>query len=120
MYFVVVSQQGPSWDTSRTMRDQQLWPDHVAFINGLIDDGFLLLGGPLADRSRPDDDFSPASEPVGDGRLYRTMVVVQASESGAADGRLAEDPWIRSGVLVRTSIERWEVLVGDPSAAGEA
>ena len=120
MYFVVTSEQGPGWDTSRTMREQQLWPEHAAFINGLIDDGVLLLGGPLADRSRPDDDFSPATEPVGDDRRYRTMVVVQAAESAEAADRLAEDPWIRSGVLVRTSIDRWEVLVGDPAAAAEA
>jgi uncharacterized protein YciI len=117
MYFVVISQQGPSWDPSKTMRDQQLWTEHATFINGLVDEGFLLLGGPLADRSRPDDDFSPVSEPVGDDRLYRTMVVVQAPGSDEAAARLTEDPWIRSGVLVSTSIDRWEVLVGDPAAA---
>jgi hypothetical protein len=48
------------------------------------------------------------------------MVVVQAPESGEAAGRLAEDPWIRSGVLVRTSIDRWEVLVGDPASASDS
>jgi uncharacterized protein YciI len=117
MYFVVISQQGPSWDPSKTMRDQQLWTEHATFINGLVDEGFLLLGGPLADRSRPDDDFSPVSEPVGDDRLYRTMVVVRAPGSDDAAARLTEDPWIRSGVLVSTSIDRWEVLVGDPAAA---
>jgi uncharacterized protein YciI len=117
MYFVVISQQGPSWDPSKTMRDQQLWTEHATFVNGLVDEGFLLLGGPLADRSRPDDDFSPVSEPVGDDRLYRTMVVVRAPGSDDAAARLTEDPWIRSGVLVSTSIDRWEVLVGDPAAA---
>lgn len=120
MYFVVISQQGPSWDPSRAMRDQQLWSEHATFVNGLIDEGFLHLGGPLAGGSRLDDDFSPASEPVGDDRVYRTMVVVEAPGSGEAADRLAEDPWIRSGVLVRTSIDRWEVLAGDPAAASEA
>lgn len=116
MYFIVICQQGPSWDSSRTMRDQQLWSEHATFINGLVDEGFLLLGGPLVDRSRPDDDFSPVSEPVGEDRLYRTMVVVEAHESAEAADRLAEDPWIRSGVLERTSVDRWEVLVGDPTS----
>jgi hypothetical protein len=120
MYFVVISQQGPSWDPARTMREQQLWDEHVVFVNGLIDEGLLHLGGPLADGSRPDDDFSPASEPVGDDRIYRTMVVVEAPGSGEAAARLAEDPWIRSGVIVRTSIDRWEVLVGDPAAGSDA
>jgi hypothetical protein len=59
----------------------------------------------------------PVSEPVGDDRLYRTMVVVRAPGSDDAAARLTEDPWIRSGVLVSTSIGRWEVLVGDPAAA---
>ena len=117
MYFVVISQQGPAWDPAKTMRDQQLWSEHATFVNGLVDEGFLLLGGPLADRSHPDDDFSPSSEPVGDDRLYRTMVVVRASGSAEAAGRLAEDPWIRSGVLVRISIDGWDVLVGDPASA---
>jgi hypothetical protein len=79
----------------------------------------LVLGGPLADGSRPDDDFSPVSEPVGENRLYRALVVVQAPGSGEAADRLAEDPWIRSGVLVRTSIDRWDVLVGDPASASD-
>lgn len=42
----MVSQQGPAWDRSRAMRDQQLWSEHAAFVNGLIDDGFLLVGDP--------------------------------------------------------------------------
>jgi uncharacterized protein YciI len=119
MYFVVISEQGPTWDPSRTMREQQLWAEHATFINGLVDEGFLLLGGPLADASRPDDDFSPVSEPVGDDRLYRAMVVVRAPGSDEAAARLAEDPWIRSGVLAKTSIDRWDVLVGDPASASD-
>src|SRR5581483_8711181 len=60
MYFVVTSQQGPAWDPSKPMREQQLWPEHVTFVNGLMDDGFLLLGGPLAD-GRAGDDFLACS-----------------------------------------------------------
>ena len=108
MYFVVISQQGQSWDPSQPMRDQQLWTEHAAFVNGLMDEGFFLLGGPLAD-----DDFSPASEPVGDERIYRTMVVVQAADAAEAARRLEQDPWVRAGVLERTSIDHWELLAGD-------
>lgn len=47
------------------------------------------------------------------------MVVVHASDRSEAANRAAEDPWITSGVLVRTSIDQWEVLVGDPARARE-
>src|SRR5690242_1775725 len=98
------------------MRDQQLWSEHATFINGLIDEGFLLLGGPLADGSNVDE-FSPASEPVGDERLYRTMVVVQAGDGAEVARRVEQDPWVCSGVLERTSIDRWDVLAGELSPA---
>ena len=116
MYFVVVSQQGPSWDPSKPMREQQLWPEHVEFVNGLMDEGFFLLGGPLAG-SNVDEAFSPASEPVGADGLYRTMIVVEAADRDEAARRVEHDPWVRGGVIERTSIDRWEILAGDPSPA---
>lgn len=117
MYFVVTSRQGPSWDPSKPMRGQQLWSEHATFINSLMDEGFLLLGGPVTDGSNVDDDF--ASVPVGDEGLYRAMVVVQAADGDEVARRVEQDPWVRSGLLERTSLERWDVLAGDlPPAMG--
>jgi len=31
------------------MRAQERWEDHAAFMDGLADDGFIVLGGPLGD-----------------------------------------------------------------------
>jgi uncharacterized protein YciI len=109
VYFVVVSQQGPSWDSSKPMREQPLWPEHVDFVNGLMEEGFFLLGGPLADG----DAFSPASQPVGDDGLYRTMVVVEAADRAEAVRRIADDPWVHGGVIERASVDRWELLAGE-------
>ena len=29
------------------MREQDGWDEHARFMNGLVDDGFIVLGGPL-------------------------------------------------------------------------
>jgi uncharacterized protein YciI len=118
VYFVVVSQQGPSWDASKPMREQPLWPEHAEFVNGLMDEGFFLLGGPIAG-SDVDEAFSPASDPVGTERFYRTMIVVQAADVSEAVRRVEQDPWVRGGVIERTSIDRWELLAGHLPAPRE-
>lgn len=118
MYFVVVSQQGPSWDPLKPMREQPLWSEHANFVNGLMEDGFFLLGGPIAG-SDVDEPFSPASDPVGAEGLYRTMIVVQAADLAEAVRRVEQDPWVRASVIERVSIDRWELLAGDLPAGPE-
>jgi uncharacterized protein len=96
VHFTVIREQGPGWDDSRAMREQDLWPEHVEFINSVADEGFLLLGGPH-----------------GDGRPYRAMLVVNAQNADEVTTRLDDDPWTRGGLLETSSIDRWEVLVGE-------
>ena len=62
MYFAVMREQGAAWDPSLSMREQDYWSEHAEFVNGLLDEGFMLLGGPL-----------------GEGNPYRAMVIVDAS-----------------------------------------
>jgi hypothetical protein len=45
-YFAVTRTLGESWDPSRSMREQEKWDEHAAFMNALADDGFVVLGGP--------------------------------------------------------------------------
>jgi uncharacterized protein YciI len=78
------------------MREQQSWPEHVKFINGVADEGFLIVAGP-----------------VGDGSPYRAMLVVSADDADQVAARLEDDPWTTVGVLETISIERWDVLVGE-------
>lgn len=74
------------------MREQVGWDEHARFMDGLVEAGFLLLGGPLeGDRE--------------------TLHVVRAESEGAIRERLAEDPWARNGMLRPVSIERWTVLL---------
>jgi uncharacterized protein len=99
MYFAVIREQGARWDPSRAMREQDYWPEHVDFINGVADEGFLLLAGPL-----------------GDGNPYRAMLIVNAEDEVEVSTRIEADPWTTAGVLETRAIDRWEVLVGEFAA----
>jgi uncharacterized protein YciI len=90
--FAVRSQRGGPWDWSRPMREQEAWTEHAAFMNALVDDGFVLLGGPLeGDRD--------------------VLLIVTASSAAAVRDRLAEDPWQRTGMLTTAAIEGWTILL---------
>jgi uncharacterized protein YciI len=74
------------------MREQAGWDDHARFMDGLADEGFIVLGGPLAD-----------------GR--DTLHIVEAESEEAIRARLAEDPWAPNGMLTPVSIEGWTILL---------
>src|SRR3954468_2424874 len=52
MFLVVLRQSGPEFDRSRPLEEQSDWDAHAAFMDGLVDAGFLVLGGPLGDEER--------------------------------------------------------------------
>lgn len=91
MYAVRVARGGP-WDWSRDMREQGDWDAHASFMNGLVDDGVILLGGPLE----------------GDREVLHA---VEAQSEEAIRARLAEDPWAKRGLVTVTSVERWTILL---------
>ena len=86
--FAVRLVHGPGWDRSCQIRDQVGWDDHAAFMDGLVDDGFIILGGP-----------------VGDGE--QTLHAVQAADEDEIRARLARDPWASAGLLRVGTIEPW-------------
>jgi hypothetical protein len=92
--FMVINEQGPSWVDSRPMRDQVLWTEHAAFINSLMYEGFIVLGGP-----------------VGSGHPHRALLVVRSASESEVRSRLGPDPWIREGILRLASVEPWRILV---------
>jgi uncharacterized protein YciI len=79
---------GPSWDTSRQIREQRGWAEHARFMDDLVADGFIVVGGPL-----------------GDGQ--QTMHAVDAGNELEIRARLSVDPWARAGLLVIAAIEPW-------------
>jgi uncharacterized protein YciI len=96
----VIRERGPAWDPALQMREQALWPEHASFMDGLVADSFVVLGGPL-----------------GDGQ--RVLLAVRAEDAGAVRARLAADPWSERGLLVVASVEPWTILLderGTPEA----
>jgi uncharacterized protein YciI len=95
-HFAVRLVHGPGWDPTRPIRKQNGWGEHAEFMDGLVDDGFIILGGP-----------------VGDGE--ETLHVVQAEDEAGVRDRLGEDPWASAGLLRVGTIETWALwLDGRP------
>ena len=113
MHFAVIREQGPNWDVSRAMRDQEYWSEHATYVNGLVDEGFLVLAGPIGEGAVAADPTSP----VGDGGVYRALLIVEARTEREVTARLDEDPWTSSGVLETRTIFRWEILAGELASA---
>jgi uncharacterized protein YciI len=91
--FAVMREAGPAWDSTKSLREQEAWGDHAAFMNALDDEGFIVIGGP-----------------VGGGP--RTLLMVEAASEDEIRRRLDEDPWTPLGLLRVASVEPWEILLG--------
>jgi uncharacterized protein YciI len=88
--YVVLRERGPEWDWNRDMRAQDGWDEHAAFMEGLAEEGFILLGGVLEDG--------------------RAMHVVEAESEEAVRERFAADPW-PDEMLDVASVAPWEILL---------
>ena len=91
-YFLVERGQGPDWDRSRGRREQDGWAEHAAFMDALVEDGFIVLGGPIGEGDEGDN----------------TLLVVDADDEAAVRARLGEDPWPQE-VLTIERIRPWTV-----------
>lgn len=86
-FLVLVRRTGPEWDSSRPMEEQSDWDAHAEFMDGLVDDGFIVLGGPLADEER-------------------VAHVIEAESEQAVRATLARDPWSDTHLVI-DAIEPW-------------
>ncbi len=43
--FAVTLIPGPNWDAAQGVRDQSGWDEHAAFMDGLVAEGLIVLGG---------------------------------------------------------------------------
>jgi uncharacterized protein YciI len=89
MFLVVRRRSGPEWDPSKPMEEQSDWPAHASFMDELVDSGFVVLGGPLADE-------------------HRVVEVVEAESEEAIRASYARDPWSGTHLRVDT-IDPWTI-----------
>jgi len=89
MFLVVLRRSGPEYDRSKPVEEQSGWAEHAAFMDGLVDEGFIVLGGVLGDE-------------------VRTAHAVEAESEDAIRERLARDPWSGSHLVV-DSIDQWTI-----------
>ena len=88
MFLVTLRRSGPEWDSSKPLEEQSGWPEHAAFMDGLVDSGFIVLGGPVSDE--------------------RVVHAVEAQSEDDIRATLAQDPWAYSHLRFDT-IEAWSV-----------
>jgi uncharacterized protein YciI len=89
MFLVTLRRSGPLWDASRPMEQQSDWPAHASFMDGLVESGFLVLGGPLADG-------------------VRVAHAIEAESDTEIRATLARDPWNETHLVIET-IEPWTI-----------
>ena len=92
MFLVVLRRSGPEYDHSKPLEEQSGWLDHAAFMDGLVDDGFIVLGGPLADGER-------------------VLMAIDAADEREIEARFDADPWRPMELFVTAKVEPWEILL---------
>src|SRR4051794_37289652 len=89
MFLVAARRAGPQYELARPLETQPGWEEHAAYMDALVEAGFIVLGGPLADEER-------------------VVYVVEAESEEAVRARLARDPWSESHLVVE-SVEPWTI-----------
>jgi uncharacterized protein YciI len=89
MFLVELRRSGPLWVAGRPMEEQSEWLAHAAFMDGLVDSGFLVLGGPLADE-------------------HRVVHAIAADSEETVRATLAGDPWSETHLTIE-AILPWTI-----------
>ena len=90
--FVAISSASLNRDSSKGAREQPFWDEHAAFIDRLVDEGFILMGGPLVDEGG-------------------ALLVFNAEDENEVRQKLKNDPWMQHGVLKLDSVKRWQIFI---------
>ena len=103
MFLVIVRRSGPEWNASKPLEEQSGWDEHAAFMDRLVEEGVIVLGGP-----------------TGEGETDNALLVVDVSSEHEIRSRLADDPWSGT-ILTIASVRPWSVwLRAEPAPGGGA
>src|SRR3954451_4230144 len=95
MFLVTLRRSGPEYVHGRPLEEQSGFAGHAAFMDGLVEEGGLVLGGPLADEER-------------------VVYAIEAVSADALRDVLERDPWWESHLRIE-SVEPWTIrLDGRP------
>lgn len=89
IFHVLVRRSGPAYDLARPLEEQTGWDEHAAFMDSLVADGFIVLGGPLGDEER-------------------VVHAVEAESEDVVRETLARDPWHETHLRIET-VEPWTI-----------
>ena len=89
MFLVELHRSGPLWDPSLSLEQQSAFAAHAQFMDGLVEAGFIVLGGPLADE-------------------FRVIEAVDAPSAEAVRATLTQDPWNETHLQIE-SITPWTI-----------
>ena len=92
--FIAISSAGPNRDQSKGTREQPFWDEHAAFIDQLVDEGFILMGGSLVDEGG-------------------ALLIVNAEDEEQVREKLKNDPWFTDGILKLESVKRWQIFIDE-------
>jgi SAM-dependent methyltransferase/uncharacterized protein YciI len=103
--FAVTTAKGASWDHARGIREQAFWDEHAAFMDGLVDHGVVILGGPIG---------GGAEEDI-------ALLAVEAADEDALRSIFDQDPWTVHRVFRVKQVRSWTVwLDGRPRVPAPA
>ena len=88
MFHVTLRQTGPEFDRSKPLEEQTLWREHADYMNHLVSNGHIVIGGPLPD--------------------FRTAHAMEAESEEEVRALWARDPWIESHLILE-SVEPWDI-----------
>ena len=92
--FLAFSSAGPNRDFSKGTREQPFWDEHAAFIDQLVANGFILMGGPLVDEGG-------------------SLLIFNAKDENEVREKLKNDPWMQHGTLKLESVKRWQIFIDE-------
>jgi uncharacterized protein YciI len=98
MFLVGLTRSGPAWRVGAPMEEQVDWPAHAAYMDALVEQGAVVLGGPLPDG-------------------HRVVLAMEAASEAELRALLNADPWAGSH-LVLDSVEAWTIRLDGRRSAG--
>ncbi len=91
--FAVIRSHQEKWQHSLPLEQQKQWREHADFMDALVAEGFIILGGPLEGTSD-------------------VLLIARAESEEEIEQRLAADPWTSSGLLRTLRVARWTLRLG--------